>query len=439
MILFFFLSQGGSPDVPLSQMTVEDICQLIGRLPSISKSNLSRYTSTLRQQNISGLVLINCELTELKAEMGMSFGDWELFRNLVDSLRTKETMTFYGVAPNSQTSNMSSTGTASVPAEANQHPSLAGTMSAPVMKVSQNAPRPEASTSSNGNSTQGKGRRPSGNGLLKKRDSLVGLLMYETQALREAMGNLDGGSSDSEGSGDEGITFDPEGSLEEVDEEEEEVATGEDAGNTLVSVAITTSSTQNLPTAASVPVKPTAERPTDVPGILSGPAIPTMGAAADNVMLTPSTEIGDGTSPVSPPTLGDLQAAEQGECSSSINSLDDILMSQAGMDQLHKACLGEDTGPSAFKPIAPAAPSHTTYDIQQETPRIQAHGATHKAGTGASGQGASPPLPEVTVVPDAATNVTPDEGAQGATAKEVIVNVEGKTVKVSLSRDESFI
>lgn len=40
--------------------------------------------------NVSGRVLLSCNLDELKALSGMSFGDWELFRVAVLALRERE-------------------------------------------------------------------------------------------------------------------------------------------------------------------------------------------------------------------------------------------------------------------------------------------------------------------------------------------------------------
>lgn len=42
------------------------------------------------ENNISGRVLLNCNLDELKSLSGMSFGDWELFRVAVLALRERE-------------------------------------------------------------------------------------------------------------------------------------------------------------------------------------------------------------------------------------------------------------------------------------------------------------------------------------------------------------
>lgn len=49
-----------------------------------------QYARTLIDNNVSGRVLLNCNLDELKTLSGMSFGDWELFRVAVLALRERE-------------------------------------------------------------------------------------------------------------------------------------------------------------------------------------------------------------------------------------------------------------------------------------------------------------------------------------------------------------
>ena len=49
-----------------------------------------QYVRTLTDHNISGRVLLHCDLDELKKLSGMTFGDWELFRIAILSLRDRE-------------------------------------------------------------------------------------------------------------------------------------------------------------------------------------------------------------------------------------------------------------------------------------------------------------------------------------------------------------
>lgn len=68
-------------------MTTEEICSLIEKIDGMSREMIGDYISQLRSNNISGLVLSNCDLKELKAILRMKFGDWELFRCMVETLK----------------------------------------------------------------------------------------------------------------------------------------------------------------------------------------------------------------------------------------------------------------------------------------------------------------------------------------------------------------
>lgn len=82
--------QGGLPTQPLSELSVDDMCSLLSRLEGLSLAMKEKYAANLRAHNISGVVLMHCDLRELKPEMQMTFGDWEIFRALVQSMRDKE-------------------------------------------------------------------------------------------------------------------------------------------------------------------------------------------------------------------------------------------------------------------------------------------------------------------------------------------------------------
>ncbi|CAF2459125.1 unnamed protein product [Rotaria sp. Silwood2] len=76
---------------PLSQMTVNDICDclkndVIGLKPTM----IPIYIQDINENNISGRVLITCELDELKQILSMTFGDWVLFSNWVRTKREEE-------------------------------------------------------------------------------------------------------------------------------------------------------------------------------------------------------------------------------------------------------------------------------------------------------------------------------------------------------------
>ena len=82
--------QGGLPSERLSRLSVDMVCNLMRRLDGINAQQLPSYQNRLQEHNISGMVLLTCDLSELKPVMQMSFGDWELFRTLVQMLREKE-------------------------------------------------------------------------------------------------------------------------------------------------------------------------------------------------------------------------------------------------------------------------------------------------------------------------------------------------------------
>lgn len=65
---------------------------MLANTEGISSQRLSQYKGLLREHNITGPVLLNCDLGELKSVLQMAFGDWELFRASIESLRHQEHM-----------------------------------------------------------------------------------------------------------------------------------------------------------------------------------------------------------------------------------------------------------------------------------------------------------------------------------------------------------
>ncbi|XP_028652721.1 kinase D-interacting substrate of 220 kDa isoform X2 [Erpetoichthys calabaricus] len=76
-----------APVVMLSAMTVDVICDKLKQIEGIDVAMLPQYTATIRKANINGRVLSQCNLDELKKEMNMNFGDWQLFRSMMAELR----------------------------------------------------------------------------------------------------------------------------------------------------------------------------------------------------------------------------------------------------------------------------------------------------------------------------------------------------------------
>ncbi|XP_031703647.1 kinase D-interacting substrate of 220 kDa B isoform X1 [Anarrhichthys ocellatus] len=80
-----------SPEALLSSLNTDAVCERLRQLDGIDPSMLPQYTSIIKKANINGRVLFQCNLDELKKEMEMNFGDWQLFRGTVMELRHTET------------------------------------------------------------------------------------------------------------------------------------------------------------------------------------------------------------------------------------------------------------------------------------------------------------------------------------------------------------
>ncbi|XP_037652107.1 kinase D-interacting substrate of 220 kDa B isoform X2 [Sebastes umbrosus] len=79
-----------SPAVLLSSMNTDAVCERVRQIEGIDPSMLHQYSSTIKKANINGRVLTQCNLDELKKEMEMNFGDWQLFRGTVMEQRHAE-------------------------------------------------------------------------------------------------------------------------------------------------------------------------------------------------------------------------------------------------------------------------------------------------------------------------------------------------------------
>ncbi|XP_057678815.1 kinase D-interacting substrate of 220 kDa B isoform X2 [Corythoichthys intestinalis] len=85
----------GTPPTVLSAMTTDGVCERVGQIQGIDRTMLAAYTATIRKANVNGRVLSQCNLDELKKEMNMNFGDWQLFRASVMEMRQTESQTLY--------------------------------------------------------------------------------------------------------------------------------------------------------------------------------------------------------------------------------------------------------------------------------------------------------------------------------------------------------
>ncbi|KAG7210898.1 hypothetical protein KM043_016276 [Ampulex compressa] len=81
-------------ETKLSSLTVNGVCDLIDRIESLNPNLMSQYKSIVKDNNINGRVLLHCDMQDLKKVLKMAFGDWELFRMVIVSLREMELSSF---------------------------------------------------------------------------------------------------------------------------------------------------------------------------------------------------------------------------------------------------------------------------------------------------------------------------------------------------------
>ncbi|XP_047348706.1 kinase D-interacting substrate of 220 kDa isoform X3 [Vespa velutina] len=77
-------------ETKLSSMGVNEICDLLDKIEGFNINQAPQYKNVIRDNNINGKVLVHCDLQELKKVLKMAFGDWELFRMIIVSLREFE-------------------------------------------------------------------------------------------------------------------------------------------------------------------------------------------------------------------------------------------------------------------------------------------------------------------------------------------------------------
>ncbi|XP_069165232.1 kinase D-interacting substrate of 220 kDa B isoform X2 [Procambarus clarkii] len=77
-------------DKKLSSLTIEGLFHVFSKVDGVSTTLISSYKERFIEHNINGKVLLHCDLDDLKKVLNMNFGDWELFRMLVLTLRDRE-------------------------------------------------------------------------------------------------------------------------------------------------------------------------------------------------------------------------------------------------------------------------------------------------------------------------------------------------------------
>lgn len=69
---------------PLRDMSVADVIEEVdGHIDFINDDYKQIYVANLRDNNINGKVLACCDLSELKSELQMTFGDWQVFKDWI--------------------------------------------------------------------------------------------------------------------------------------------------------------------------------------------------------------------------------------------------------------------------------------------------------------------------------------------------------------------
>lgn len=69
---------------------MDGVCKLLNKIEDLNPAAVKQYTDVIKQNNINGRVLIHCDLDELKKLLNMSFGDWEMFKVVIVSMREHE-------------------------------------------------------------------------------------------------------------------------------------------------------------------------------------------------------------------------------------------------------------------------------------------------------------------------------------------------------------
>ncbi|XP_028968911.1 kinase D-interacting substrate of 220 kDa B [Galendromus occidentalis] len=78
------------PAERLTTITVDGVRSMLSEMEGISRVKKPQYQKSIKDHNINGLVLYGCDLQELKAVLGMTFGDWEIFKMHIVQMRNFE-------------------------------------------------------------------------------------------------------------------------------------------------------------------------------------------------------------------------------------------------------------------------------------------------------------------------------------------------------------
>lgn len=88
--LLVYVAFQGFKDEILSKLATHEVASILSRIDGLNLHQIPTYQQNIEENNINGMVLSQCELDELGKVMGMKFGDWQLFRTVILSLREAE-------------------------------------------------------------------------------------------------------------------------------------------------------------------------------------------------------------------------------------------------------------------------------------------------------------------------------------------------------------
>ncbi|KAF6768966.1 hypothetical protein AHF37_12154 [Paragonimus kellicotti] len=77
-------------DAPINDLTPPAAINAHPKPGSRGRTVASQYEERIKQKNLTGNVLSICSLQELQKELGMSFGDWQLFSTVINHLKSLE-------------------------------------------------------------------------------------------------------------------------------------------------------------------------------------------------------------------------------------------------------------------------------------------------------------------------------------------------------------
>lgn len=71
-------------------LSVDEICDLLSKVKGVNPAMLEQYETCIHDNNVCGLVLATCDIGDLGKVVEMKFGDWQLFKSAILSMRKIE-------------------------------------------------------------------------------------------------------------------------------------------------------------------------------------------------------------------------------------------------------------------------------------------------------------------------------------------------------------